>query len=57
MAIHRQRVLISGKGEKFAYIQLQAQTINELNDKIVQAYIDSGRIVEFLIPNEIWQPK
>ena len=53
MAIHRQRVLVSGKGEKPSYIRLSASSSNELNDKIVQAYIDSGRIGEFSIPDDI----
>ena len=57
MAIHRQRVLISGQNEKPTYIQLRAQTVNELNDKIVQAYIDCGRINEFTLPEDNGKPE
>ena len=56
MAIHRQRVLISGKNEVPTYIQLRAQTINELNNKVVQAYIDCGRINEFSSPLDSGKP-
>ena len=49
MAIHRHRVVIGYNDDgSEIYKHLQASTMNELNDKIVQAYIDSGRINEFL---------
>lgn len=49
MPIERRRVMIGthDNGEPI-YKHLQAGSINEMNDKIVRAYIDSGRIWEFL---------
>ncbi len=56
MPICRQRVLIGydddGKG---SYKRIQAQKTDDLNDRIVQAYVDSGRISEFV--NQPYAPK
>lgn len=46
--MHRRRVLTSRLGEKPQYITVVAENNDDLNNKIVQAYIDSGRISEFL---------
>jgi len=49
MAKYRQRVLISLKTQETPVYQwVQANTHNELNDQIVKAYIESGRIWEFV---------
>lgn len=54
MARHRHRVRISYNDDGTpVYKEVQAQTLDELHDRIVQVYIDSGRIREFLsIPTE-----
>lgn len=49
MAIHRQRVRIGQHDDGTPiYKWVQAKTLDELTDRIVQAYIDSGRIWELL---------
>lgn len=49
MAKYRIRVQIAVNDDGSpVYRQLQADTQNSLNDRIVQAYIDSGRIWEFM---------
>ena len=49
VAKYRQRVLVSSKlQETPVYQWVQANTHNELNDQIVKAYIESGRIWEFV---------
>ena len=49
MAKYRQRVLISLKTQETPVYQwVQANTHNDLNDQIVRAYINSGRIWEFM---------
>lgn len=53
MAICRQRVVVGyNQDGTEVYRQLQAKSTNDMNDHIVQAYIQSGRIQEFLAPNE-----
>ena len=45
----RRRVIISWNDDKSpVYRQLRAATTDEMNDRIVKAYIDSGRIWEFM---------
>lgn len=49
MAKHRQRVMISTNDDGTPVYQwIQGDSLNELNDRIVQAYIQSGRIWEFI---------
>ncbi len=49
MAKYRVRVQISSNDDGTpVYKHIQADTQNELNDRIVRAYVDSGRIREFL---------
>ena len=49
MPIQRQRVIVDYNDDGTPiYKQLQASSANDLNDKIVQSYIESGRIWEFM---------
>ena len=49
MAKHRQRVMISTNDDGTPVYQwVQDDSLNELNDRIVQAYIQSGRIWDFM---------
>ena len=49
MATIRRRIIIDHNDDGTAIVkQIQAKNENEANDKTVQAYIDSGRIWEFL---------
>lgn len=49
MAKHRQRVMISANDDGTPVYQwVQGNSLNELNDRIVQVYIQSGRIWEFM---------
>ncbi|MBR3873008.1 MAG: site-specific integrase [Clostridia bacterium] len=55
MAKHRQRVMISTSDDGAPVYQwVQGNSLNELNDRIVQVYIQSGRIWEFM-PNPFAQ--
>ena len=55
MAKHRQRVMISTSDDGAPVYQwVQGNSLNELNDRIVQIYIQSGRIWEFM-PNPFAQ--
>ena len=49
MAKHRQRVMISTNDDGTPVYQwVQGDSLNELNDRIVQTYIHSGRIWDFM---------
>ena len=53
MPLYRRRVRIGQHDNgKPIYKQIQAHSEEEANDRIVQAYIDSGRIWEFIKPEE-----
>ena len=52
--LHRTRVMVGQHDSgKPIYKQVQAQSMDALNDRIVQTYIDSGRIQEFLTRDEL----
>lgn len=58
MAKHRQRVMIAANDDGTPVYQwVQANTLNELNDRIVQVYIQSGRIWEFMQNTREQQPQ
>ena len=53
MPLHRRRVRIGQNDDGTPiYKRIQAHSEDEANDRIVQAYIDSGRIWEFIKPEE-----
>lgn len=57
MAKYRIRVQIATNDDGTpVYRQIQADSQNELNDRIVQTYIDSGRIWEFMEKPQTAQP-
>ena len=48
-AVHRQRVRISTNDDGTpVYKWVQGRTLDELNDAIIEVYISSGRIWEFI---------
>ena len=58
MAKHRQRVMISTNDDGTPVYQwVQGTSLNELNDRIVQVYIQSGRIWEFMQNSQGQQPQ
>lgn len=58
MAKHRQRVMISTNDDGTPVYQwVQGTSLNELNDRIVQVYVQSGRIWEFMQNPQGRQPQ
>lgn len=58
MAKRRQRVMISTNDDGTPVYQwVQGDSLNELNDRIVQAYIQSGRIWEFMQNHQVREKK
>lgn len=58
MAKHRQRVMIGTNDDGTPVYQwVQGDSLNELNDRIVQVYVQSGRIWEFMQNPQGRQPQ